>query len=115
LVMRGPTRDHRGVMDEYRRYDPGMTSLERWRYRNYRTLRSIRRFVRGPLLAAVIAIPLVWMGWSALGTSSGGVSLPLPKHAKAHEAARRSTATTVTSSTTTIVARSALVARHSHG
>jgi hypothetical protein len=102
-------------MDQYRRYDPGMTSFERWRYRNYRTLRSIRRFVRGPLLAAVIAIPLVWMGWSALGTSSGGVSLPLPKHTKAHQIARKGSVTSVTSSTTTIVPKTTLVARHGHG
>ena len=102
-------------MDEYKRYDPGMTAFERLRYRNRKALRSIRRFVRGPLLAAVIAIPVLWIGWSALGTSSGGVSYPPRTRAKSHEVARTTLTPETTASTTTTVPTSARVARHGHG
>jgi hypothetical protein len=43
-------------------YDPSMTRFEWFARRNRRTLRRIRRFVRGPLLGLLIVGPLLWFG-----------------------------------------------------
>ncbi len=76
LAVGTATREHSSVMDEYDRYDPGMTAYERFRRRHERTFRRVKRFVRGPLVAAIVGAPLLWMAWTALGASSGHVSLP---------------------------------------